>query len=811
MKYLFKYSVILFGFSMLAFASCKEEPTVEPPLSVSTLILPANGVSVSLTGQGSSLFEWEPSQRADVTYKVVFDKNTGDFSSPTGSVENVQLTSVNIPHKKLDEIAGLAGIEPGKSGVFKWTVYASTGSESAKAATEHAITIRRIEEAVCEPCDPCHPDYDYNLCKPPGGPKDIAYLYGEGTEAPVEDIENASVMKRTGDGMYEIYTRLEAGKPIYITVCTDFGRQYHFAIEGSASGNLSPDNEKTGGMTAKTSIYRLEINVLKKTYRLVEIQSMNLMHNWSQILFPMHYQGSGVWALYDFPIDNISDGEMDDRYKFRMTAGNTVYEWRAAHRPSDWKPNHPSSASGELYYEMVLESNVAWWTDFQIWKSPSIVGWNMLVYDVELILKPEKPYTHSFAVKGIMPKPDHWTAPASWAAEAQNATQYLINTYWNSNIPNPPNGNGGYYFREYSNSSGNTMGGDYWPQAHSLDVMLDACIRTDNVSTQYFTCAVNWLTGVRHGNGNKWTNSYIDDMDWIALAALRGFEISGDDRFLPAVKDTWYGTNTNVNATDGSAGIRNAWTETGMSGGGVFWNASGSNRQSKNACSNAPAAILAARLYRLFKDTDHPDFGGAKAQENLIFAIKAYDWQKRILVNSQGGVNDNINEANGAISNSVFSYNLGTYIGAAVELYKCTGNETYIMDAVKSANYTMEQKSNLWGILNASGDTNGRGDGSLFNGILIRYMTQLVLCDGLSENDRQRFINYLKDNGVAMLSAAVNPGHLYQYGPSWMKPIPNLGTSALGDGDNRNRFGRNSQLSACMLLEALALLEKENL
>ena len=801
MKFLSKSLIILL---VSIFASCGKDkvidsPEPEPDLAVSNLKTPTNGATVILIANGgSTIFGWEASKRSEVSYLLAFDKTTGNFSNPVHSVNTNDKTSVSVTHAQLDEIAGKMGIEPGKSGTFKWTVFSSKDNESAKAERTHTIAVRRLDEVVlpCEGDDcPCE-DCGLNPCVCPHGLSSAVYIVGEGTEIGSNSNDDALMMKRIAARQYEIYMRLEAGKTFrFIDNDNGKGRLIYWQTNGVT---LVTTNGTGGGTVAKTAIYKLFINTSTERCTISEIDWVALMHNWSQMLFPLEYQGFGKWALYDYGITGINDNEMDDRYKFRMrkivNGSGTITEWRTA-VPNDWKPDD-NRADKLRYYEMVEKTDVEWWTNNQIWKNPSTLGWNLQVYDCEFILKPDIPYRHTFTVKGVMPKPDNWIVPSNWAAEAEKLTQELIKTYWAGNDPNP-------HFREYSNGSGGV--GDIWPQAHSLDVIWDQYIRK-NGDINPANLPTEWLRGVRARNnasyGNGWANPYIDDMEWIALSALRGYALTGNNAFLTPVKDTWYGTSSNVNATNGTAGIKNAWTTTGHTGGGIFWNASTQYRTSKNACSNAPAAILAARLYRLFKDTDHPDFGGVKAVENLEMAKKIFKWQRDWLFAGDGGILDNINDVNGAVSNAVFSYNLGTWIGAAVELYQITGERQYLNDAIKSATYTIERKSNLWGILNASGNDDGTGDGSLFNGILVRYFAQLILCDGLDETNRQRFISYLKGNGVSMLNAAANPKYPNRYGSSWTKPIPDIG-------GNITRHGRGSQVSACMLIEALALLEKE--
>ena len=54
---------------------------------------------------------------------------------------------------------------------------------------------------------------------------------------------------------------------------------------------------------------------------------------------------------------------------------------------------------------------------------------------------------------------------------------------------------------------------------------------------------------------------------------------------------------------------------------------------SKNACANGPAAIIAARLYKITNE-----------KEYLDWALKIYNWEKATLFNpATGAIYDNIN------------------------------------------------------------------------------------------------------------------------------------------------------------------------
>jgi predicted alpha-1,6-mannanase (GH76 family) len=228
-------------------------------------------------------------------------------------------------------------------------------------------------------------------------------------------------------------------------------------------------------------------------------------------------------------------------------------------------------------------------------------------------------------------------------------------------------------------------------------------------------------------------------------------------------------------------GIKKSWTDAG--GGGIFWE-SRKNRHSKNACSNGPAAILAAHLYQAFGD-----------KEDLEWAKKIYAWEKQHLFNPEiGAIYDNLNTQTGATNTRVYTYNQGTFIGAAVELYKITGDRTYINDAIKAADYTITTSINTDDNLLRS---EGRRDGGLFKGIFIRYFAQLILSDGINDDVRNRYIAFLKHNGETLWREGTSRPKVL-FGPYW-KTAP-----------ENNNTGHTEHLSGCMLMEALALLQKQN-
>ena len=111
-------------------------------------------------------------------------------------------------------------------------------------------------------------------------------------------------------------------------------------------------------------------------------------------------------------------------------------------------------------------------------------------------------------------------------------------------------------------------------------------------------------------------------MEWNALAILRAYQATGEQKYKDAVLEIWQD-------------IKTGWNE--QAGGGIAWKKD--QLYSKNACSNGPACILAARLYQEFGD-----------EEDREWASRIYDWEKSTLFNANNGaVADNINANTGEI------------------------------------------------------------------------------------------------------------------------------------------------------------------
>ncbi|RYY30477.1 MAG: glycosyl hydrolase family 76 [Chitinophagaceae bacterium] len=256
---------------------------------------------------------------------------------------------------------------------------------------------------------------------------------------------------------------------------------------------------------------------------------------------------------------------------------------------------------------------------------------------------------------------------------------------------------------------------------------------------------------------------------WHALAMLRAFDAANDAKYRTAVEAVW-------------ADIKTGWNTT--MGGGIAWRKS--QMYYKNTPANAPAAILAVRLYDRFKNPD-----------DLAWSKKIYAWLKETLYNkSTGWVYDGINSDNDGKRNESwkFTYNQGTFIGAAIGLFRTTNEAVYLSDALQAANFTLSDNSLTNFDDNLLKDEGG-GDGGLFKGVFVRYFTELILTEGMLSSDRARYIRYLRNNATTLWNVGTDKNNLL-FASYW-----------------KNKAGASTdltiQLSGAILMEAAALLDKE--
>lgn len=367
---------------------------------------------------------------------------------------------------------------------------------------------------------------------------------------------------------------------------------------------------------------------------------------------------------------------------------------------------------------------------------------------------------------------------AYWNKMADGMSQALIKNFWGANF----DGYADRYYFNYGSNMSNMTTSHYWPQAHAMDVLVDAYMRTGE--KQYKNLFPLWWEGAPKFNfagkmnpKDPWWNVFVDDMEWIVLAQIRMFECTGKTMYINKARqmyDDWI------------------WPTWGPEDeapwyGGITWKTDVA--KSKNACSNSPAALIAARLYRFFNQAK---FKEGKAKEAYLNeAVKIYTWEKNTLFDRKtGAVYDNIDKKGRIQKNWIFTYNIGTFLGAAHELYLITGDKQYLDDAVLAASYVTDRMTRNGVLSDATS-----GDGGLFHGIFFRYFVKLINEDALEAAARKKFHDWFTNLATVMAEEGVNPNTML-YAGSWRK----------APADNEP-VGLTPHLTGCMLMEAMCVLK----
>ena len=351
-----------------------------------------------------------------------------------------------------------------------------------------------------------------------------------------------------------------------------------------------------------------------------------------------------------------------------------------------------------------------------------------------------------------------------WDAAADSAVNVLVDRFMDKNT--------GTFWTISDNVDPELSTYNYWPQAHAMDVIVDAYLRIKDSDPErageYGKYMASWHKNrANNYNGPDYYNAYTDDMEWIVLTLLRMYEATGVQEYFDFARDTY------------DKWIITRWTDD-ENGGGIRWSLDAGN--SKNACSNGPAAICAMRLY-----------GFTSEQKYMDDAVKIYGWLSENLYNpSTGMVADNM--AGGKVNGGALSYNQGTFMGAAHLLYKATKDSRYLAEAMKAARHQMDSRSTD-GIMNAEADK-ANSDNALFKGIFIRYATLMVNDTVFDFRFREELKRYISQNAITCWSDGIDKseGSDMFFNYDWRSPYT---------GENGYL---NPQVSATTLIEAMTRL-----
>lgn len=190
-----------------------------------------------------------------------------------------------------------------------------------------------------------------------------------------------------------------------------------------------------------------------------------------------------------------------------------------------------------------------------------------------------------------------------------------------------------------------------------------------------------------------------DDQMWLCRELVRAYRLTGNNDYRDLAA---YLADYVIDGWD-------CWRDAnGKEYGGITW---GPGYNSKHACSNAPIIQPLVWLSDIYKDSDETMRFGYRTETNSVvreyrprtevyleMAKKVYDWQFEKLRTSSGvywdmmGADNTIQVSRGQRQHvdcgnpvgNYYSYNTGTMISGAAELYRVTGEQRYLTEMEQS-------------------------------------------------------------------------------------------------------------------------------
>ncbi|HSU53573.1 MAG TPA: glycoside hydrolase family 76 protein, partial [Candidatus Dormibacteraeota bacterium] len=292
--------------------------------------------------------------------------------------------------------------------------------------------------------------------------------------------------------------------------------------------------------------------------------------------------------------------------------------------------------------------------------------------------------------------------------------------------------------QQWYNGSGLYDTTGWWNAANCIEAIENVIFA--NNDSQYLAVLTNTFNLNSSGN---FLNSYYDDEGWWANAWIRAYDLTGNTNFLSMAKTIF-------------ADLLTGWDTTNtVCPGGIWWNKS---HGYKNAIPNELFLLAAIRLHQRTP-------GDAGAGSYLYWATNEWSWFKASgMINGQNLVNDGLN---GCLNNgqTTWTYNQGVILGGLTDLYKVTGDATYLNQATAIADAAIVTLIDGNGVLKEPCEpgTCG-GDAPQFKGIFIRYLAYLY-----DVTRKTSYYNFLYKNAHAVW---FNDRNVFnQLGLRWSGPV----------------------------------------
>lgn len=278
----------------------------------------------------------------------------------------------------------------------------------------------------------------------------------------------------------------------------------------------------------------------------------------------------------------------------------------------------------------------------------------------------------------------------------------------------------------------------WWNSANCVEALEYEI--TANNDTNYLATLQNTF---KLNSGGEFLNDYYDDEGWWANAWIRAYDLTGNANYLNMAKTIF---------TDMTGG----WDGTSCDG-GLWWNKA---KTYKNAIPNELFLLAAIRLHQRTP-------GDAGTGSYYYWATNEWTWFKKSgMINAQNLINDGLTANCLNNGETTWSYNQGVILSGLTDLYKVTGNTSYLSQAETIANATINLLVSPNGVLQEPGEAGGFGgtDVPEFKGIFARGLAYLY-----DEDHKTAYFNFLYTNAHSVWFNDRNSNH--QLGLRWTGPF----------------------------------------
>ena len=300
--------------------------------------------------------------------------------------------------------------------------------------------------------------------------------------------------------------------------------------------------------------------------------------------------------------------------------------------------------------------------------------------------------------------------------------------------------------RMYDQRSGVWPTTGWWNSANALTAIEDHMVLSGD--RRYLWMVQNTYDKKRFAADGEFINLFVDDTGWWALAWIRAYDLTGRPEYLDTARTA----------------IDFMWRHhDGACGGGLWWT---TRHEYKNAIANElyikAAAELAVRL-------------GSDGSHYLDQARSVWEWFENSGMIGDGlMINDGLNSLTCENNqDTTWTYNQGVILGAAVALWRATGQDEYLDRARELADAsTASDLIHVDGVLTEPCEATGCDiNGPSFKGIYVR---------NLGELDRALPDHPYRDYLGKQASSAYDHARTddNQYGLHWAGPIQHISAAS---------------------------------